>query len=1072
MSKERIKNSIFLILFCTKSIVFAQHYITHFGQNRIQYKNLDWYYYSTNHFDVYYYPGSHKYALEAANFLEKEYFSLTNRLGYAPFNKIKIFIYNSVHDLQQSNIGIDGTVFTIGGQTDFVKLDVEIAYPGEASQFKNDLLYELSKAIISDMMYGGSFTQRVQSNYFLLLPEWFIDGVARYLAYGWSREMDDFIRDYISKKRIKKLKRIHGKNASQVGHSIWNFVANEYGEKSIANILNLIRINRKEETSIANTLGLTFKTFLDRWQNYYLLQKEEIDKSHIPMENEFVLKEFKNKKQLISSTISFNKDADKVAYATLKNGTYHIYIYDFNEKNTKKIITGGYRINGQKVDDHLPLLDWQNEYTLGMIIFRRGFLYLYTHNLQTGEKRQKPLSRFRQIENFSFNDNGKLIVISGDIDGRNDLYLTAINRNTFRRITRDAFDDLDPVFIPGTAAIIFSSNRTNDSVKVRKQNIESLQNNFNLFIYDLDTTIHRFHSVTNNHSQNTHPYVKNENEIFYLSDQKGIANLYKYNVRKNTSFQVTNFNTSILSYDLHFDPDKFVYIVEYLNQQRIFLNENSLFLPNKVSQNTPRKQKENLNLLIERNLQSKQKILIPVPVPEKKLEIGTIPALEKNNKKWVDAENFNFEDEKPLTNQTQIESFFSKYRKIEFINERQGPFNYEPRFTFNNAITSFVWDPYREFMVLIETEISDIFENYKIKAGVLTKTNLKQGDIFAEVQYLKYWMDFKSKFIRKTYLIETNNPKTNEPITPQKYQLNKLELISTLPITHTFRVEAMMGYLNTSFTNLNYLSITNRNTNLAANSSENYLTGSISFILDNTIEKEYNLYEGYRGTLSYQTNIHLENRKNNFADIKMDMRYYMRVHKEITLATRLFYGQKLGNSPKNFMIGGMDNWILNQKNYEGMGNPLIFTNGNDNSDIFFNEFVTNLRGLRYNDSHGTRTMVFNAELRIPIFLYLINRPIRSNFVRNFQLISFVDVGSVWEKGRSPWLNLPVIVTHNQGGIFSAELAKHENPWLAGAGIGLRTVLSSYYIKADIAKSYIDNQFSENLKFYLTLGLDF
>jgi len=503
--------------FLCAGVAFGQHYTTPFGQNRIQYKNFDWYYYSTNNFDVYYYPGGQEYAIEAIDFLEDGFVELTDKLGYAPYSKTKIFIYNSIHDLQQSNVGIDGAVYTIGGRTEFVKLQLEVAYPGQAHQFKEDLIYKLASTLINDMMYGGSLAEIFQNSYLLTLPDWFIDGAARYIAYGWSREMDDFLRDYMGRKKIKKLKRIDGESARVVGQSIWNYIAVKYGEGNISNILNLTRIIRKEENSIANTLGVSFKTFLDDWQNYYLLQRLEVEENYTKVGEDRLLEDIRNSKELITSSISFNRDADKVAYAMLKNGKYQVYVTDLENGNSKKIVTGGYRINGQDVDKHLPLLDWQDNNTLGVVLFKRGFLYLNTYNVETGGKGQKPLNRFRQVESFSFNDNGRLAIISGDIDGQNDIFLIAMNRNALRRITRDIYDDLDPVFVPGTAAIVFSSNRESDSVNVSDVPLETLDNTFNLFVYDLDTTTTKFFRLTNTYAEDRKPYAKNVNEVYYLS---------------------------------------------------------------------------------------------------------------------------------------------------------------------------------------------------------------------------------------------------------------------------------------------------------------------------------------------------------------------------------------------------------------------------------------------------------------------------------------------------------------------------------------------------------------------------
>jgi hypothetical protein len=262
--------NIFILSFLMLNSVLlqAQHYHTEFGQNRLQYKEFNWGFYSTSHFDIYYYEGGGDYARQALDFLEVEYGKLTDVLGYAPYTKTKIFIYNSVHDLQQSNIGIDGAVFTIGGQTDFVKLQLEIAHPGNAYRFKEELILKLSRVLIEDMLFGGSLAEIFQSSYLLSLPRWFIDGAARYLAFGWSADMDDFIRDYLSNNKVKKLIKIDGGQAGLVGQSVWNYIALKYGKSNISNILNLTRIIRNEENSIASALGVNYKIFLGDWQKY------------------------------------------------------------------------------------------------------------------------------------------------------------------------------------------------------------------------------------------------------------------------------------------------------------------------------------------------------------------------------------------------------------------------------------------------------------------------------------------------------------------------------------------------------------------------------------------------------------------------------------------------------------------------------------------------------------------------------------------------------------------------------------------------------------------------------------
>ncbi len=240
-----------------------------FGENRVQYKNFHWRYLSSESFDVYYYDNGDKIANDAIKYLDSEFDRITDILGYAPYSKAKIVLYISVGDLQQSNVGVNQSDFTIGGQTDFFKSQVEIAYPGTQSEFKKELVLKFTQMLISDMMYGGSLSDMFQSSYLLSLPEWFINGAANYIAFGWDVEMDDYVRDIFTKGKPRKLNKYSGEDAALIGQSVWNFIAEKYGTGNISNILNLTRIIRNDQKSISNTLGLSYKDFIQEWSKYY-----------------------------------------------------------------------------------------------------------------------------------------------------------------------------------------------------------------------------------------------------------------------------------------------------------------------------------------------------------------------------------------------------------------------------------------------------------------------------------------------------------------------------------------------------------------------------------------------------------------------------------------------------------------------------------------------------------------------------------------------------------------------------------------------------------------------------------
>jgi len=70
------RSTIVALLSCWIAFVVpasAQTELSQFGKNRVQYKNFNWRYYSSDNFDIYFYDGGQENALIAAKFLEKEF---------------------------------------------------------------------------------------------------------------------------------------------------------------------------------------------------------------------------------------------------------------------------------------------------------------------------------------------------------------------------------------------------------------------------------------------------------------------------------------------------------------------------------------------------------------------------------------------------------------------------------------------------------------------------------------------------------------------------------------------------------------------------------------------------------------------------------------------------------------------------------------------------------------------------------------------------------------------------------------------------------------------------------------
>ncbi|HYK56461.1 MAG TPA: hypothetical protein VEV15_08265, partial [Flavisolibacter sp.] len=132
---------LFLLALLGTQAAQAQVAEEEFGRNRIQYKEFHWQYYSTPNFEVYFYAGGKEQALRVAEYSEKELKRITNLVGYYPYSKITLLIYNSISDLRQSNIGLNDDRYQTGTDALFLKNKIEIAYEESQVNFKKNITY-------------------------------------------------------------------------------------------------------------------------------------------------------------------------------------------------------------------------------------------------------------------------------------------------------------------------------------------------------------------------------------------------------------------------------------------------------------------------------------------------------------------------------------------------------------------------------------------------------------------------------------------------------------------------------------------------------------------------------------------------------------------------------------------------------------------------------------------------------------------------------------------------------------------------------------------------------------------
>ncbi len=373
--------------------------------------------------------------------------------------------------------------------------------------------------------------------------------------------------------------------------------------------------------------------------------------------------------------------------------------------------------------------------------------------------------------------------------------------------------------------------------------------------------------------------------------------------------------------------------------------------------------------------------------------------------------------------------------------------------------------------ILLKTNFKDLFEDYQFEGGVRMPTTFNGSEFFLVFDAKKKRMDKRFAAYRKVrrqsdIALNTsmNRPRREFTTTLGQYELRyPIDIFTSVRARFTLRNDRISD-LSTDIFSLNTPSANQQRAGIR-----------LEYVFDNTLDVSINIKNGTRYkiygevirrfSLDYDNQFQFDAGSGFLTVLGLDARHYQRLDKHSILALRLAATGSYGQERILYFLGGTDNWLFNQFNNDI---PIPF-----NQSFAYQTLATNVRGFSQNIRNGNSYALLNTELRVPVFRYLAKRTIRSNFLRNFQLVAFGDVGTAWH-GKTPFsrdnpLNIVEISDPNNPVIVRVNYFR--DPIVAGYGIGARAVIFGYFLRMDYARGIETGQ-AQDPRFYLSFGTDF
>ncbi len=1066
-----------------------------FGKNRVQYGEFLWTYMRFTDFDVYYYRGGRELAAYVGRSAARDVEQIEQLFDFKASGRMQIIVFNRLSDLKQSNIGLEDEQLengNIGGVTRVIGDKVLVYFDGNRENLRAQVRAGASRVMMEQLMYGGNIKDRLQSAVLLNLPVWYVEGLSSYIGTGWTVADDNRMRDGILTGRYAKFNRLVDEDEIFAGHSMWHYIVEVYGPGSVANLLYMTRINRNIESGFRYVLGSTLKVLSNNWNDYY--QKEYLDADKGRGQAAGQQLEIKSKKKRIISQVRISPDGQTVAYVTNDIGKYRVWHYDMSTGKSTCIQKGGYKSLERINDCSFPLLAWHpSGRLLAMIREHKGQIWLDYY--EPGKKKKRwtrtPFFYFEKVTSFSYAPDGRRFVFAGVQKGQSDIFLFNIRARTSRPLTQDRFDDAEPAFL-GDRYVMFASNRLDDTLRTADEadDLISQASAFDIYLYDLAGFQGRLHQVTRTpFASERAPVAMDASRFAYMSDGNGIYNRYQgtldsvisyidttehYRFVTVTSAQ-TDYARGLEAHDMNRKYTRYAETVWQDGGYRVFVRSNPAY--DSLALAAP---PGDTRMAARRRLKIKETAAEKPVEPDRKgvIRIGDTPP----DSGKIDIANYVFQSEF-AKKKVPVDTSASKGTGVtaplatttgttgsdstSYMLPRQR--NYDPAFSadyfvaqLDNSLLNATYQAYTGGAVyfdpgltgLFKIGISDKMNDYKITGGFRLAGDLNSNEYLLSYENLKRKIDKQVIFFRQAR-------EFGVAFFFVKVHTHELKYATKYPFSDLSSVRASASYRNDRYVY--------KSTDIIAlqipNFYENWASLKFEYVYDNTLKTGLNLFNGTRLKLFAEGFRQVDRSQTFMGVLGFDIRHYQKVHRQIIWANRLAASTSFGDLKLIYYLGSQDNAIVPTDNFN------FDINIDTTQRYAFQTLATPMRGFIQNIRNGNSFAVFNTEIRVPLFQYLIRRPIRSDFIRNFQIVAFGDVGTAWT-GTDPYsqdnaLNTQII----SGNPVTVVLRSQIEPVVAGYGFGLRSRILGYYLKGDWAWGYEDRQMNDVI-FYLSLGLDF
>jgi Tol biopolymer transport system component len=517
----------------------------YFGQNKVQFKKLNFEVLKTEHFDIYFYPQEREGIDIAARMAERWHARLERIFEHTLRGRQPLVLYASHPDFEQTN-AIPGELGEgTGGVTEPLRRRIVLPMGGPLADTDHVIGHELVHAFQFDITTprNGPPGETGASR----LPLWFIEGMAEYLSLGpVDPNTTMWLRDAV---RENKLPTIDDLNDPKYfpyrwGQAFWAYVGGRYGDDNVRRMLAVAAAAGDPGVAIEKVLGIKPKDLSNEWHESIRQAYEPLLASAMPpTEVGTIVIQGKKLGEDLNVGPAISPDGRWIAFLSTRS-IFSTDLFIADASNGKIV----HKLTSTATDPHFSSLQfiysagaWDSaseRIAIATVTAGRPALAIFT--AANGHKEQEiKLPELDEVFNPTWAPDGHALCFTGMTHGLTDLFVYDLRAAKMQRLTSDAYADLQPAWSPDGSKIAFATDRFTSDLKTLHIGPYRLA-----LIDPASGRIEPLAAFTN--GKNINPqWSPDGRALFFISDRDGIPNLYRAPIDGGEITQVTRISTGL-----------------------------------------------------------------------------------------------------------------------------------------------------------------------------------------------------------------------------------------------------------------------------------------------------------------------------------------------------------------------------------------------------------------------------------------------------------------------------------------------------------------------------------------------